>query len=85
MTQTIHTFNGETQEIEERKMTQSEIADLLVYQTEAQKNKAERDAERADIKATKIAAYQKMGLTQKEIDALMPPEPEPLPLPKSIK
>ena len=25
----------------------------------------------------KISAYQKLGLTQEEIDALMPPEPEP--------
>ena len=39
--------------------------------------KANKETERANIKATKIAAYEKMGLTQAEIDALMPPDPEP--------
>ena len=79
MTHLINTFDGETQEGAEREMTADEIADLLSYQTAAQQEKINRETAAADIKATKIAAYQKMGLTQKEIDALMPPEPEPLP------
>jgi hypothetical protein len=79
MTHLINTFDGETKENAQREMTADEVADLLAYQAASQQEKANREAEQADIKATKLAAYQKMGLTQKEIDALMPPDPEPLP------
>jgi len=79
MTHIIHNLDASTGEVVEREMTEAEIADLFSYQNDAQQKKADREAEAADLKATKIAAYQKLGLTQKEIDALMPPDPEPLP------
>jgi hypothetical protein len=82
MTHLINTFDGETKENAQREMSADEVADLLAYQTAAQQEKAVRETELADIKATKLAAYQKMGLTQKEIDALMPPDPAPLPTAK---
>jgi hypothetical protein len=78
MTNMIHNLDASTGEVIEREMTAAELADLTQYQSEAQLKKADREAEAADVKATKIAAYVKLGLTQKEIDALMPPDPEPL-------
>lgn len=79
MTYSIHKIDGETGEVIEREMTEAEVEELLAYQAEAQQKRAHREAEAADLKATKIAAYEKMGLTQKEIDALMPPDPQPMP------
>jgi len=78
MTHIIHNLDASTGEVIEREMTEAETADLIAFQSEAQQKKAEREAEAADTKATKIAAYEKLGLTQKEIDALIPPEPAPI-------
>ena len=59
-------------------LTSDEYEETISQWADYELEKANKEAEQADIKATKIAAYQKMGLTQKEIDVLMPPDPAPL-------
>jgi len=57
-------------------LTPEEYEATILEWADFELEKANKEAEQANIKATKIAAYQKIGLTQAEIDALMPPEPE---------
>jgi hypothetical protein len=57
-------------------LTTEEYEATILEWADFELEKANRETELANIKANKLTAYQKMGLTQEEIDALMPPEPE---------
>jgi len=66
-------------EIGYTELTTEEYEATILEWADFELEKANKEIEQAEAKATKITAYQKIGLTQKEIDALMPPDPEPLP------
>lgn len=53
--------------VEEQALRDAEIAAWEL-------KKAEAKAEAIQLKETKIAAYKKLGLTNEEIEALLPPE-----------
>lgn len=72
MSHIIHIFNGDTQEIVEREMTATELAELNEFQSKATAAREARIAEQEKLKQNKISAYQKLGLTEAEIEALLP-------------
>lgn len=55
-----------------RDATPDEIAAREAEVTQWLADKTVREAEAAQLRATKISAYQKMGLTEAEIEALLP-------------
>lgn len=65
-------FNAETGEQIVRDATPEEIAIKEAEVAQWLADKAVREAEAAQLRATKISAYQKMGLTEAEIEALLP-------------
>lgn len=73
----IGIYNAETNEQIVRDATPDEVAareaEIAEYleRTEAQELAA------AELRATKISAYQKLGLTEKEIEVLVPTPVEP--------
>lgn len=70
LTRQVH--NVETGEIEIIELTAEEIAErnAQIEQWKAEKEARQQEAELA--KQTKIAAYKKLGLTEAEIEALIP-------------
>jgi len=72
MTNTRLIHDVATGEIEILALTSEEISDrnAQVQQWKAQKEALEQQAEL--LKQTKISAYKKLGLTQAEIEALIP-------------
>lgn len=70
--ETIQIYDHLTGETIIREMTDEEQAkrdaEIAAYLAE----KAAKEAEAAQLRATKISAYQKMGLTEVEIEALLP-------------
>jgi hypothetical protein len=78
MTNIIHIFDGETSEVIEREMTVEESSELNEFQQTATTQREARIQEQEEIKATKISAYKKLGLTDAEIEAFFPtPKPDP--------
>jgi len=65
-------FNAETGEQIVRDATPEEVAAKEAEVAQWLADKAAREAEAAQLRATKISAYQKMGLTEAEIEALLP-------------
>jgi len=84
MTHLIHKFDASTNEIIEREMTAEELVEYQEYQNEAVAEKQKKISKEEELKSLKIAAYQKLGLTQKEIDALLPPPPPNQPKEQSL-
>ena len=76
MTQIISIYNHNTGENISREMTADEEtklnAEILDYQTKRGAKKAAEEA----LKKVKLSAYEKLGLTAEEIEALLPtPKP----------
>ena len=76
MSKLIGEYNHNTGENIVREMTPEEIAILEADQTALREGKAQREAEVEATRAAKISAYQKLGLTEAEIEALLP-SPKP--------
>ena len=72
MTKLLGEYNHNTGENIVREMTLEEIATLEAEQSALREAKAQREAEAEATKAEKISAYQKLGLTKAEIEALLP-------------
>lgn len=85
MTNKIGEYNSETQEMVLRDMTSEEIAKQIADLQEENNRLAKiEEAKLAETIAreNRISAYQKLGLTEVEIAALVPPLPlEPAPAP----
>ena len=64
---TIRIHNSQTGEVIDRLMTKEEYAD---YQAESAALEADKNAQ-ASAKATKVAAYEKLGLTASEIESIV--------------
>ena len=77
MNDKISIYDYATGEVIVRKMTDEEQAqrdaEVVAYQAEQQA----KEQQEAELKANKIAAYQKLGLTEAEIEALLP-SPQPV-------
>jgi hypothetical protein len=71
----IYIFNGE-----EFEQTDNEFNEAIQKKAEMTLEQETFLLKKETEKQIKISAYQKLGLTQEEINALMPPEPEPEPL-----
>ncbi len=68
----IRIHNTETDEVIDREMTQSEIEEYEAYKSSVLNDKAKAE----ETRQLKISAYQKLGLTEAEIEALLPtPKP----------
>lgn len=61
------------------KMSAEEYEETISLWADARIAKAQAKAQEEALRATKIAAYQKMGLTEAEIEALLPTPKPPLP------
>jgi hypothetical protein len=68
----IGTFNAETNEQIVRDATPEEIAAREAEIAQYVANKETKKLAELELRATKIAAYQKLGLTEEEIEALLP-------------
>ena len=69
-------FNAETGEQIIRDATPDEIAARKAEVAQALAEKAARKAAEEELRATKISAYEKLGLSAQEIEALVPtPKP----------
>ena len=55
-----------------REMTDEEQAQRNAEIVQWKIEKEAREQQKAELRATKIAAYQKLGLTESEIEALLP-------------
>lgn len=79
MTNLIGIYDHTTGENIVREMTSQEQAqrdaEIVAWQTAKENAKLEAE----QLRATKIAAYEKLGLTEAEIEALLP-TPKPLPV-----
>jgi len=72
----IGQFDAVTGEQIERDATPEEVAEREAEVARFAQEKAERLTKEAELRANKISAYQKMGLTADEIEALLPtPKP----------
>ena len=72
----IGIFNAETNEQIVRDATPEEITAREAEIAEYLANKEEQKLAETELRATKIAAYQKLALTDEEIEALVPtPKP----------
>ena len=72
MSKLIGEYNHNTGETIVREMTPEEIAILEADQAALREAKAQRKAEAEAARTAKISAYQKLGLTEAEIEALLP-------------
>ena len=77
MNDKISIYDYATGEVIVREMTDEEQAqrdaEVAAYQAEQQA----KEQQEAELRANKIAAYQKLGLTEAEIEALLP-TPQPI-------
>lgn len=82
MTNSIGIYNHTTGENIVREMTNQEQAqrDAEIIEWQTAKEIAKLEAEQ--LRQTKISAYEKLGLTQAEIEALLP-TPQPLVIPEA--
>ena len=60
-------------------MTAEQYEETIALWADARIAKAQAKAQEEVLRATKITAYQKMGLTEEEIEALLPTPKPPLP------
>ena len=72
MSHIVHRYDAETNQVIERDMTTEEVLELEAYQTSQQALKEQKKQEEETLRETKISAYQKLGLTEAEIEALLP-------------
>ena len=68
----IHINDAETGEIIERELTDKEQAEYDADKAALAAIKIEEDAAKEELRLTKITAYKKLGLTDAEIEALLP-------------
>jgi hypothetical protein len=68
----IGIFNAETNEQIVRDATPEEIAAREAEIAQYFANKKTQELAEIELRATKITAYQKLGLTEAEIEALLP-------------
>ena len=68
----IHINDAETGEIIERELTDKEQAEYDADKAALAAIKIEEDAAKKELRLTKITAYKKLGLTDAEIEALLP-------------
>jgi hypothetical protein len=77
MNDKISIYDYATGEVIVREMTDEEQAqrdaEVAAYEAEQQA----KEQQEAELRANKIAAYQKLGLTEAEIEALLP-TPQPI-------
>ena len=78
MNDKVFIYNGITNEEFIREMTDDEQAQRNTEAAQAIEQKAQAKAEAEVLRATKISAYQKLGLTEAEIEALLPTPKPPL-------
>lgn len=76
LTKQVH--NVETGEIEILEITGQELQEYNERIANDAILKAQEIAEREQARATKISAYEKLGLTPAEIEALLPTPAEPI-------
>lgn len=76
LTKQVH--NVETGEIEILEITGQELEEYNKRIANDAILKAQEIAEREQARATKISAYEKLGLTPAEIEALLPTPAEPI-------
>jgi|688.fasta_scaffold420253_2 uncharacterized protein with von Willebrand factor type A (vWA) domain len=75
---TIQIHDVATGEIINREMTDEEQQQFEAERAINSEAKRLREEQAAQLRATKISAYQKLGLTAEEIEALLPtPKPKP--------
>jgi cell division protein FtsL len=75
---TIQIHDVATGEIINREMTDEEQQQFEAERAMNSEAKRLREEQAAQLRATKISAYQKLGLTAEEIEALLPtPKPKP--------
>jgi len=68
----ISITDAETGKQIERQMTADEITEFNAQNAAYAAKLAEEEAKAAELKAIKISAYKKLGLTEAEIEALIP-------------
>ena len=68
----IGIFNAETNKNIVRDATPEEVTARETEIAEYFANKEAQELEKAQLRATKIAAYEKLGLTEAEIESLLP-------------
>ena len=57
-------------------MSAEQYEETIISWADARISKAQAEADKEALKATKISAYEKLGLSQEEIEALLPtPQP----------
>lgn len=72
----IGIYDGLTDTYIERVATDEEQAEIDAREAQAAQDEISLKAREEQLRATKIAAYQKLGLTESEIEALVPtPKP----------
>ena len=74
---TYYIHNVETDEIKTIELTDDEQKELDAERQKAIAAKAAAKLEQEQLRLTKISAYEKLGLTEAEIEALLP-APKPL-------
>lgn len=78
MTNLIGIYNHATGEQTVREMTNEELAQREIEVAKSLAEKAQKQKEAQDLRETKIAAYEKLGLTPAEIEALLPTPVKPV-------
>ena len=78
MTNLIGIYNHLTGEQIVREMTNEELAQRQIEVAQAIAEKAERQAQAQALRETKISAYEKLGLSTTEIEALLPTPVKPI-------
>lgn len=73
----IFIYNHNTGEAITREMTDQELEHWQADQNARLAEIAERNQKQEQLRLTKISAYEKLGLTEAEIEALLP-TPKPL-------
>ncbi len=73
----IHINNAETGEVITRELTDPEQKIRDAEKAEMLAEKEQKELEATQLRQTKISAYEKLGLTEAEIEALLP-SPAPL-------
>jgi len=76
---TIQIHNAKTGEIQIIELTDDEQQELVTQRQKAIAIKQAAKLQEGELRLTKISAYQKLGLTEEEIEVLIP-TPKPLEL-----
>jgi len=74
----MQSVNAETGEIIVRELTNDEQAIRDAEKADWVAEKEQEKLEAAQLRQTKISAYEKLGLTEAEIEALLPTPAEPI-------